>query len=247
MRLDRTIADQRAGVIPGSRFLLVYAAFTIACVPSSGAEAIQRDASSGVIASLPARAASAFLSPLEVGVLEELNGARTDPRAYARHLEERLAWFDGRVMREPGTRVAVETREGAAAVREAIAVLRRMPPVPAVSVSRGMSRGARDHVHDQARTGATGHAGRDGSEAADRVARYGAWRESLSENIAYGPPTAREVVIGLIVDDGVASRGHRTNLFDPSIRVVGISCGDHTRFRRMCVIVHANGYEERAR
>jgi len=223
------------------------AALALACVPPSGAGAIQREAANGGTASLPPRTASGFLSSLESGVLEELNLARTNPRAYAQFLEERLAWYDGTLMRAPGSRVTVETREGTAAVREAIAVLRRMRPQPPLTVSRGMSAGARDHVRDQGRSGETGHTGHDGSGAADRVARYGSWHQSLSENIAYGPPTARDVVIGLIVDDGVPARGHRANLFDPGIRVVGISCGSHTRFRRMCVIVNAGGYAEGAR
>lgn len=185
-----------------------------------------------------------YLTRLELEVVAELNLARTDPAAYARHIEAMVPWFDGRLMRQPGRRVVIETREGAAAVREAVRELRRMRPVPAVTVSRGMSAAARDHVRDQGATGETGHSGRDGSRAADRVARYGTWRRGLSENIAYGPPTAREVVVGLIVDDGVPDRGHRTNLFDPLVRVVGVSCGRHTRFQVMCVVVHAHGFEE---
>ena len=188
-----------------------------------------------------------YLSRLELEVLAELNLARTEPGKYARHIEAMVPWFDGRLMRQPGRRMVIETREGAAAVREAVRELRRMRPVGAVTVSRGMSAAARDHVRDQGPTGATGHAGRDGSRAADRVARYGTWRMGLSENIAYGPPTAREVVVGLIVDDGVPDRGHRTALFDPLVKVVGVACGRHVRFQVMCVVVHAHGFEERSR
>ena len=192
----------------------------------------------------PAVPAHAFLTRLELEVLAELNRARTDPAGYARHLESMLGWFQGRNLRPPGSNVFIETREGPEAVREGIRALRAMRPVPAVTVSRGMSAGARDLVRDQGASGATGHVGRDGSRAAARVNRYGAWQRGLSENIAYGPPTAREVVIGLIVDDGVPDRGHRTNMFDPMVRVVGISCGRHPRFAVMCVIVHAHDYEE---
>ena len=247
MRLHTPLALPRRSASLRSSFVLVLASLALACLPPSGAGAIQRAPSDGGTASIPTRSSHAFLSTLEAEVLEEINLARTNPREYARYLEERLAWFDGRLMRAPGSRVALETREGPTAFREAILVLRRMRPVARVGASRGMSAGARDHVRDQGRSGATGHSGRDGSGAAERVSRYGTWMQGLSENIAYGPPTAREVVIGLIVDDGVASRGHRANLFDPAIRVVGIACGDHARFRRMCVIVHANGYTEETR
>ena len=223
-------------------------ALATACTPVAGASTTTRGGTAPVPVlppvDAPANPPHAFLTRLELDVLAELNRARTDPAGYARHLEAMLGWFQGRNLRPPGSNVFIETREGPGAVREGIRALRSMRPVPAVTVSRGMSAGARDHARDQGRSGATGHAGSDGSRAAARVNRYGTWKLALSENIAYGPPTAREVVVGLIVDDGVPDRGHRTNMFDPMVRVVGVSCGRHPRYQVMCVIVHAHDYEE---
>lgn len=185
-----------------------------------------------------------FLTPLEAEILAEMNLARSDPRRYARYVEELLPHFDGVLLRRPG-RVTIETNEGAGAVREAIRVLRGTRSVPPLVISKGMSEGARDHVRDQGKSGHTGHAGRDGSTAAQRVNRYGKWDVSVSENIAYGPPSARDVVVGLIVDDGIPDRGHRTVMFNPASRVTGVACGRHPRFRQMCVITYAVTYTER--
>ncbi len=184
-------------------------------------------------------------SALERGVLEETNHARTDPAAYARHLEELLPWFQGDILMRPGATAGLRTEEGAAAVREAIAFLKRQEPRPALTWSDGLWRAARDHARDQGPTGATGHAGSDGSTLDDRTKRYGRWLETVGENIEYGSSTAREVVIALIVDDGVASRGHRTNIFAASFRVMGAAYGPHARYRQLCVINYAGGFEAR--
>lgn len=49
------------------------------------------------------------------------------------------------------------------------------------------------------------------------------------ENIAYGSFTGIEVVINLIIDDGVKSRGHRTNLFHDKLGEVGIAASYHSK------------------
>ncbi len=79
-----------------------------------------------------------------------------------------------------------------------------------------MSSGARDHVRDSGPRGRTEHVGTDGSNPWDRVNRYGSWLVAMGENIAYGsyePSDAHQVVMQLIIDDGVRGRGHRDNIF----------------------------------
>ena len=91
-----------------------------------------------------------------------------------------------------------------------------------------------------------GHTGRDGSTPASRASRYGRWFGLITENVQYGrAATGHEVIADLIIDDGVAGRGHRRNALDPNIRVAGVSCGAHVTYGRMCVIVHAGDYAER--
>lgn len=179
---------------------------------------------------------------LEAGVLAELNRARENPRAYAAMLDTIANWYDGKLLRRPGAGIVFETVEGAPAVREAAKVLKRMASMPGFEHADGLAQAARDHVRDQGPRGRMGHRGRDGSSTADRVERYGKWHLVLSENIAYGPLDARGMVVGLIVDDGVPDRGHRRNIFDPRVRIAGVSCGEHKVYERMCVVVHAGGF-----
>jgi uncharacterized protein YkwD len=108
-----------------------------------------------------------------------------------------------------------------------------------------MALGARDHVKDQGPRGGMDHKGYDGSMAWDRVNRYGQWHTKISENMSFGPANSRDVVVALIIDDGVANRGHRKNILDPDVRVAGVACASHKIYRVMCDMVHATSFAER--
>ncbi len=190
--------------------------------------------------------AAPYLSDLETGVLLEMNLARTDPRQYAEFLEERRRYYRGNRFEPPGE-IAIITNEGVSALDEAIEFLRREKPVGALRPSQGLSRAAQDHVRDQGPSGGLGHDGKDGSRMCDRANRYGKWSGKVGENISYGRSDARDVVIQLIVDDGIRSRGHRTNIFDPDFRIVGVACGEHSGYRVMCVTTFAADYTEHRR
>ncbi len=178
------------------------------------------------------------------GVHDETNALRRDPAGYARHLEQLLPRFDGKVLERPG-RPHLRTDEGPAAVREAIAALKRRQPVKSLRWSKGLAAAAGDHVRDQGPTGAMEHRGLDGSSPAGRVNRHGRWLGAMAENIAYGDNPAREVVIQLLVDDGVANRGHRDNLLSPGWGAGGVACGPHKEYGQMCVMDYAARYDER--
>jgi uncharacterized protein YkwD len=186
-----------------------------------------------------------FYSALDHGIVEELNRARTDPSGYAAGLERDLQYYKGNLFRRPDDDSALETREGASAVLEAIRVLRHTPPMSPLRLSAAMSEAAEDHVRDQAPRGLMNHRGTDGSMAWDRVSRYGEWKKKISENMTFGPMTPHDVVAALLIDDGITDRGHRKNVLDPDVHLVGVACGTHRSYRVMCDMVQAGGFVDR--
>ena len=168
----------------------------------------------------------------------------TDPAGYSsKYIEPLLDKFDGKILLRPdGSRI--KTSEGKRAVRECVRELRKLKPVQPLIPSKGMSYGANDHVKDQSKTGATGHEGSDGSSSAIRVNRYGKWDKIIGENIDYGNGNATNIVISLLVDDGVPSRGHRKNIMNSDYAVTGVAVGTHKVYKKMCVITYAGLYIE---
>jgi uncharacterized protein YkwD len=163
-------------------------------------------------------------------VVRELNVARENPKLYATFAAESRPFH----MIEHGR-----------AVDEAVQFLGKARPLPPLTLSSGMCRAAADHCAEQV-AGQLGHDGNDRSSPGERISRYGSWSSTWGENISYSQKTARGVVLALIIDDGVRSRGHRKNIFNPKFSYAGAAFGPHARYRTVCTIDFAGGYAERA-
>jgi uncharacterized protein YkwD len=74
--------------------------------------------------------------------------------------------------------------------------------------------------------------------------RYGRWDVASGESITLGSNPARDVVLQLLIDDGVRDRGHRKTLLDRHYAVAGAACGPHREFQQICVIDFAARYSE---
>ena len=177
-------------------------------------------------------------------VLAEINLARTAPRSYSGFLREFRSRFQGKSYSLPGSRIRVQTREGVAAVDEAIKYLSHQKPLPALTWSAGLAAAAAELASEQSGSGATGHSGLQNGGMRERIERQGKWEGRIGENIAYGPEDARGIVMQLIIDDGVPDRGHRKNHFSPAFGTAGVACGPHPRFGSMCVIDFAGSFRD---
>jgi hypothetical protein len=194
-----------------------------------------------LLISTAAEAADSFAQQ----VLAETNLARTQPQQYAENLKKLRRMYEGKAYMEPATGAIVLTNEGVPAVDEAIAFLRKQKPLSPLTWSKGLAEAADDLVSDQGKSGQTGHDGRSSGGMQQRIEKHGTWSRRIGENIAYGPSTAKMMVMELIIDDGVSDRGHRKNIFSSGYKVAGVACGAHTRYRKMCVIDFAGGFKDK--
>lgn len=188
--------------------------------------------------------ATALDQNLAMQVLAEINLGRSEPSTYAGFLREFRGRFRGEFYVLPGSTIRMQTSEGVKAVDEAIKFLSRLKPLPPLAWSDGLAAAAAELAEEQGRSGATGHVGRQSHGMRERIERHGKWERQIAENIGYGPKDPRNMVMQLIVDDGVPNRGHRKNTFSTAFNVAGVACGPHPGFGSMCVVDFAGGFRE---
>lgn len=140
-------------------------------------------------------------TPTEQYVLELINRARADPVA-------------------EGTRLGIDIREGLSPANAA-AVGARGP----LAMNPRLLQIARAHSQDMWTNSYFAHNSQDGTTPFQRMTAAGYVYSSAGENIACGGNHTAAVLEDLLmVDEGIAGRGHRTNLLDLGIsfREVGI-------------------------
>jgi hypothetical protein len=185
------------------------------------------------------------LSSAENDILAEINMARTQPQQYAAYLLEFKKYYQGKRLMLPGKRPLI-TFDGEGAVDEAIEYLRTAKPAPALEAAEPATSAAKDHAVDLITNGIMGHTGSDGTKPNDRVDRYGKWLGGIGEAIVYKVDTARNNVIGLVIDDGNAGRGHRNDLFNPDYHFAGLCLSEQGANGQVCVIVYVGGFSKKA-
>ena len=167
-------------------------------------------------------------------VIIESNRIRTNPKAYIPILEEYLDNFDGNLLRLPDKNEILETEEGPRAYKEAIEFLKNQKPINIIEFDEEASKVAQDYSkflfsskEDQIE---------DEAQIEQRVEKYLEYDYSLSENIDFGGSTGIEVIVNLLVDDGVKNRIHRDNLFSDKYDYYGVGVFEHPDYD-FCTVI----------
>jgi uncharacterized protein YkwD len=167
-----------------------------------------------------------FLSTFEQEIFEEVNLVRQNPQRYAKFIEQQFLTRKNRLT------------EGYSVVEETVMFLQNASSVNPLKLVGCLCVSAKDHAQDTGPTGVVGHTGTNGSTPVTRTMRHASGIfGGGGENISYGVLTPREVVIQLLVDDGVPSRGHRLNIMNASYKSIGVAQGAHAQYQQMCVML----------
>lgn len=184
------------------------------------------------------------LSALESQIVAELNQARDNPQSFIVYLEEYKKYLKGNKLSMPN-KTALVMIEGLPAIEDAISDLKKNSKQNPLIVSNGLTKVARQQLADLLENPSLKHLGKDGSPLDRRMMKVGFTDGAIAENISQRVADAREVILTMIVDDGLKSRSHRKNVFSTTFKLFGIACGSAQDNNTICVAEFADGFQEK--
>ena len=109
--------------------------------------------------------------------------------------------------------------------------LKKVRNLPMLFPENDLYKVARDHAAWSGKKGYEGHKGFK-SRFEPLLKKY----MEVGENIYYGQYTPLEIVVQLLIDEGVPDLGHRQNLLNPRFNVIGVAIKPHKNYEYNCVM-----------
>lgn len=123
-----------------------------------------------------------------------------------------------------------------------MADLKKCKKMGELQLSKPLADVARLHAQDMGKAGTVGHTSSDGTPFHERIRNQAKARGMIAENCEYGHDTAMDIVMALLIDDGIQSLGHRKNILEPKYRWIGIAIEPHKTYRSNCVMDFAESF-----
>lgn len=184
-----------------------------------------------------------YMTAIEREMIYEINRVRSNPKSYIEYLQPllndatiKLKQFgkgfknysltltsstkNGKEIRTLDTTWHYTNVEEVKAITTLIDELKKLNPLSVLKPDSGIYNAAKKHANDQNAHGwRLMHTGSDGSDPWDRITSFSPTMSFGNENIAGNSKkiiTARDIVLQLLIDDGIPAYGHRYNLLDPA-------------------------------
>lgn len=104
-----------------------------------------------------------------------------------------------------------------------------------IKPSKSLYLAARDHSKDIGENGTTGHKSSNGADVKTRISLYAINPTYFGENCSYGFKDSLEIILNLLVDEGLQGRPNRSNILNENFSHVGISIQPHSSYKVSCV------------
>ena len=167
-------------------------------------------------------------------LVNKINQFRTNPKGYAKKINEYVSWFKGKTLRIPGTNTGIRTEEGAAAYIEAVDFLSQQDGVEPLEPSKGLARICEDFMAEAQKVDPNELGNIDLEEI---IGKYGQFTGDLNRAMDFGGEDPENVLINLIVCDGDPNRGNRESLLSTQLKKIGVANAKHPTYRYCTLII----------
>ena len=176
----------------------------------------------------------------EEQLVNKINEFRTNPKGYAKKINEYVSYFKGKTLRIPGSNAGIRTEEGAAAYIEAVDFLSKQDGVDPLQPSKGLARICADFMAEAQKVDPEEIGNIDLEEI---IAKYGSFSGSLNRAMDFGGEDPEQVLINLIVCDGDPNRGNRESLLSTDLHKVGVASANHPTYRFCTLIISSTKFK----
>jgi uncharacterized protein YkwD len=121
-------------------------------------------------------------------------------------------------------------------VKSLVKQLENLKSMQVLEPARDLYDQARFHAEDMGKAGKVGHVSSRGKDFKKRFSGFSGVYRSVGENCDYGRDKALDIVMSLLIDQGISDLGHRKNILNKDYRYVGVSVYPHRKYRVNCVM-----------
>ena len=183
---------------------------------------------------------------IQISLYRELNKLRQDPRSYIPYIEAQMKLIkNNNILKKNDSNLQIQTIEGKSAYEEAILFLEEQEPVEPLTKEIKLSYAAQDLVKDIGERGVVSHQDKNGLYTSERIEKYCEWDFCANEVIEVSSKNPQDILVSLLVDDGLRDRPDRRALFQNIYNYVGIACGSHIEYEIVTVFVFAGGIRQK--
>ena len=179
---------------------------------------------------------------IQTMLYKELNKLRQNPKSYIPLIEAQMKTIKkNNVLKKKDSDLQIQTLEGKAAYENAISFLQAQKEVNPLTKEIKLSYAAQDLAKDIGERGVVTHQDKYGHYVSDRIEKYCEWDYCANEVIEVSSKNVADILISLLVDDGIRDKLNRRALFQNVYNYVGIACEPHTEYDIVTVLVFAGG------
>lgn len=161
-------------------------------------------------------------SDREIQMINEINELRTNPSSYIPKVENYISMCNKklRMVADGGLVSNADIKGQILAAEELIEVLSNTKPLNELIPNNDMYLVTKAHGQYLKSINGSSHESANGDLAPKRMANANV--NNVTENIANDNGMITPTIVMLLVDAGIESRGHRTNLLDPNAKFISV-------------------------